>query len=217
MRTIEKKGNGPRTLLSYRSEKKSYNDYPVKEKNKLRDILVREQGGLCCYCCMKIGHGSKPATIEHWKSQANHSKDQLNYMNLMASCEGNVPERGKRRHKNALHCGASKGKHNIELCPISKLGEKIEDVLYYTDDGRICSVNKKYNKEIDDILNLNYSTLRKGRRGLVIEIEKWLEAEKPDRDAIQREIRKWNDTDAGLEAFSPVATWRLNEHLDEIS
>lgn len=217
MRTIKKRGSGPKKLRSYRSKMKSYSDYPTKEKNELRDILVKEQGGLCCYCCMKIGHKSKSATIEHWRSQANHPDDQLNYMNLMASCKGNISSRGSRRRKKDLHCGARKGEDDIELCPISTLGEQIEDVLNYADDGKIWSVNAQYDREINDILNLNYPTLMKSRKGVIIEIEDWLTMENPSRSAIKKEIRKWNDTVAGLQPFSPVATWRLKEHLSEIA
>ncbi len=101
-----KKGREPDSLLAHR--KKSHANYDnFKEKDDLRDSLMKEQGYICCYCMQRIAPNAEKMKIEHRQSQKRHPELQLDYQNLLASCKGNE---GKAKHLQ--HCDTSKGEDN---------------------------------------------------------------------------------------------------------
>jgi uncharacterized protein (TIGR02646 family) len=56
------------------------------EKSKLKNTLIKEQKGLCCYCGSMIAY--KLSHIEHLRPQHNNSDKDLAYDNLLVSCNG---------------------------------------------------------------------------------------------------------------------------------
>ena len=63
-----------------------YDNYAAKDD--LRNALVSEQRGLCCYCMGRIHNEPTTMKIEHWWCRAHHSGEQLNYRNLLGACRG---------------------------------------------------------------------------------------------------------------------------------
>ena len=51
----------------------NYDNYA--DKDVLRDALVTEQGGICCYCMGRIRNGPKTVKIEHWKSRSHYPNE----------------------------------------------------------------------------------------------------------------------------------------------
>ena len=105
MKYIEK-GKPPAELTSWFTKQPvenghrincSYKDIPSEVKEVIKERLVSEQGGLCCYTGMRIG--STSSHIEHFKPQALcEGHEDVDYDNLLAA----YPDDGyvKRRHKN---------------------------------------------------------------------------------------------------------------------
>jgi uncharacterized protein (TIGR02646 family) len=82
-------------------------------KKKLKAALLKEQGGICCYCLQDISEALL-TIIEHFlaKSNANATcENTYNYQNLLLSCDGNR--------------GANKG----EIYQVRKEDKSWEDVV----------------------------------------------------------------------------------------
>jgi len=156
MKHIEK-GEEPRSLLKYRkSGNADYNRLPKKEKEDLRQALLREQGYICCYCMQRIRENN--SKIEHWKPQTPpFAHLRLDYQNLFIACKGN--EGAKKKFQ---HCDTHKGKDEITINPADET-KNCEQFVKYRKNGKIYSDDPIVNKELDGILNLNTQTLKNNR------------------------------------------------------
>jgi uncharacterized protein (TIGR02646 family) len=104
-----------------------YGNLQNPEKKELHQSLLQEQGHICCYCQIRIELSN--SHIEHLKPQSSHPNDDLEYGNLLASCQGE--NEGSRKPE---HCGHKRGN---ELLSITPLDIDCEDAFLYTDDGQI--------------------------------------------------------------------------------
>ncbi|MFM6396449.1 retron system putative HNH endonuclease, partial [Planktothrix sp.] len=159
------KGPEPPCLLKYRqTANATYEDY--RPKDPLKKALLTEQGYICCYCMKRISEENME--IEHFTPQSVNPKLQLDYRNLLGSCQGN---RGKP--KQIEHCNARKG--DKEHCNARKRDEKTtlnpadpqrncENFIKYGSSGNIYSDDPTIDHELDNILNLNYQTLKINRK-----------------------------------------------------
>jgi uncharacterized protein (TIGR02646 family) len=94
MRSITKKRE-PASLTEHRAGVHcNYDNFGPKDE--LREALVADQRGLCCYCMTRISPTAAAMKIEHWRCQSRYQALQLSYQNLLAACLGG---HGKaRRH-----------------------------------------------------------------------------------------------------------------------
>lgn len=130
----------------------------LEAKNELREQLLTEQGYICGYCGSQIDE--KHSVIEHLKCRAKYPKLQLEYENMICSCNGGKDHRGLNP-QYPLYCDASKGSQDI---PVSPLDECCSSVFIYDDMGNIHN-NDSLNAEITiDILQLNNTKLKNRRR-----------------------------------------------------
>jgi uncharacterized protein (TIGR02646 family) len=166
------KGKEPRRLLEYsKLEHATYEGMPTEAKIELRSALIRDQGGLCCYCMCRIHedevkerkqleqHKESQVRIEHWKSQSEHADLQLSWPNLFAACHGNE---GKDRADQ--HCDVRKGKLQMTLNPTV---QKHIASLRYDTTGQLQSNDPILQKDLDEVLNLNHVSLRRNRKEAV--------------------------------------------------
>ena len=66
------KGPEPRTLsVSKQPGLEEFDAVPRDVKQAIRDALVDEQRGLCCYCMRRIDATAAGMKIEHFESRAN--------------------------------------------------------------------------------------------------------------------------------------------------
>lgn len=110
--------------------KPSYADIKhTAEKGILKEALIREQKGLCCYCCSLLSE--EDAHIEHFKPKGlpQYASLSLEYRNLHASCMG--------QKRDGRHCGHSKGNLFDETMIISPLDPACEGRFAFKTDGRI--------------------------------------------------------------------------------
>ena len=105
-------------------------------KDRLREVLVKEQHGLCVYCMSRIesvANSDDGAVIEHWYPLSKSKEKALQYGNLFASCYGGQksPVQGRRR---ICCCDAKKQDSIIQVNPCDPY--MMEHIMYYS-DGRI--------------------------------------------------------------------------------
>lgn len=151
----------------------NYEDAP---KEALRLSLLNEQGGLCAYCMSRLEYipGKTTSTrIEHLKSRAKSieegkEEETLAYSNMVLCCNGDIDGSGN------FHCDKSKDDQTISFNPFDQA--VIDTISYSSKDGTIKSSNNNYNREFNDILNLNHPRLEVNRlavlKALIDEIGK---------------------------------------------
>ena len=84
-------------------KKVNFNDLNKEKdlKNTVKNRLISEQFGLCCYCCKGIQYDN--SHIEHFRPQGTFTDKTVDYENIHVSCEGN-------KNKSNFHCGHKKDK-----------------------------------------------------------------------------------------------------------
>ncbi|MBL8170853.1 MAG: TIGR02646 family protein [Acidobacteria bacterium] len=208
MRNIVK-GAEPKSLEEHRcSTGATYDDY--NDKPSLRDSLVAEQRGLCCYCLSRISADPAKMKIEHWQSQANFPEYQLHYSNLLGACHGGVGKPPKLQH-----CDTRKGDQSLSLNPANN-DHDVERVLHYDNDGTIRSTDPDFDREINQVLNLNLPLLKNNRKAilsrLIGEISKggkWTNRQ------FEKKLVEWNgeaDKDL-LKEYCQVVVYWLRKRL----
>jgi uncharacterized protein (TIGR02646 family) len=159
MRTIEKNGE-PASLTAYRQQPNAnYDDYA--DKDALRQSLVDEQRGLCCYCQSRIRPDWNRMKIEHWQCQANYPARQLDYRNLLGACLG-----GHGRPEREQHCDTRKGNADLCFCPADPT-HPIEQRIKFLGNGEIASEDAAINTALNEVLNLNLDQLVSNRKAVL--------------------------------------------------
>ena len=120
-------------------------------KQEIKELLLKEQGFICCYCEEQIT--TENSHIEHLLPKGNPQFAHLksNYSNLLCSC--NYPK----------SCGHSKGNSIIKVSPLQ---ETCEDVFGYNDNGRIEGINQDAVDTIES-LHLDCERLNAARNGII--------------------------------------------------
>ena len=211
MRTIAK-GAEPRSLTTHRLTAYSNFDNYVDKKG-LRQALVNEQRALCCYCMGRISSRIESMKIEHWQSQACFPNKQLNYKNLLGVCLG-----GQGQTHSHQHCDTRKRNSNLKWNPANPLNQ-IEARVQYEADGSIKANDAEFNKQINDVLNLNLAMLKKNRIGSLNGILDWWRHEKArignpvPRESFVRQRKRLTTGNSPLQSFCQVAVWWLDQRL----
>lgn len=134
---------------------------------ELVESLLKEQGYICAYCMRRIPHRDKlykkdgikyvltdeAHRIEHVLSRDNHPDKKLDYNNMVVCCPGHIGDED--------HCDRLKGSNDISFSPLDSV---FISTLSYKTDGEIVSSEQKYNKEINEVLNLNTPLLKQNRK-----------------------------------------------------
>lgn len=211
MRAIRKK-HEPASLTYHRSSlNATYDNYP--DKDRLRQDLVSEQRGLCCYCLSRIRPSGAEMKIEHWHSQAEFSGEQLDYPNLLGACLGHE---GQARPNQ--HCDTFKGDLIFSRNP-ADAQHRVEDFIRYKHDGTIYSDDPALNDELNRVLNLNCALLKKNRGKTLDGLLGML----PKRGQLppatwKRLLQSWNgESDTGeLQEFCQIVVYWLRKRLRKI-
>jgi len=156
MRNIVK-GAEPKSLEEHRhAAVASYESY--EDKQGLRTSLVAEQRGLCCYCLSRIVADPYKMKVAHWQSQTSFPERQLHYSNLLGACLGSE---GKPPHLQ--HCDTRKGDQAFSMNPADP-NHDVERTVRYDKDGSIRSIDSAFDREINEVLNLNSPFLKSNRK-----------------------------------------------------
>lgn len=208
MRAITK-ASEPASLAQHRCNAHAdYDNYA--DKDALRQSLVAEQRGLCCYCLSRIRPATGGMKIEHWHCQDNYPAEQLDYANLLGACLGNSGQPLKHQH-----CDTLKGNKNLSRNPAFP-EHPVERFIHFEGDGTITSDAPAFNTELNAVLNLNASFLKNNRKAKLEAFKATLvKRDELPRPTLERWLRGWNgETHAGqLEPFCQVIVYWLRKRL----
>lgn len=207
MRTMVKRAE-PASLTQHRLTPHSdYDNYT--DKNGLRAALVTEQQGLCCYCMGRIQNEPDKMKIEHWHCQANYPDEQLVYRNLLGACPGGEGQPQKRQH-----CDTRKGDQDLLWNPADP-DHHVQTRLSYGADGAIKSDHPEFDRQLNEVLNLNLPRLKNSRKGVLDGILRWWQrARRPvPRSRLVHEIALRSNPYENLDPFNQVAIWWLEKKL----
>lgn len=204
-----KKDKPPQSLVSHiMTPHHTYDNY--SKKDDLRKYLLAEQGFLCCYCMRKIQSPTEDKMkIEHFKPQNNTNRD-LDYTNLLGACKGNE---GSPPHLQ--HCDTAKAKQEITISP---LNEKLMEQIKFTSRGEVFVEENIYNDEMNKVLNLNVSFLRREREAILEAIKQKINKRfgkgRPSKNFIKEELKLWESKNDGrIAGFCQVAIYYLKKEL----
>lgn len=203
----------PKLLVEHRAQAHcDYANVPADTKQLLRNALVAEQGGVCCYCMGRIRPDADSMKIEHWECQEDHPDKQLSYTNLLGACLGR-----ERQPERLQHCDTRKGKAPLKWNPADP-AHVIESRVNYPIDGTIRSDDDEFDRQLNNVLNLNIPVLKNARGGIMSTIAAWWKQEKSRRkgpvpkQVIEKKLSTWADTSA-LQPHSGVAILELRRRL----
>lgn len=157
MRYIEKHSTEPEGFSRWKKNnaKANWNDFSTSaEHRELREQLLAEQIGMCCYCEVMLTVDD--AHIEHLKPKSKYQQERFAYDNLLASCN--------RKES----CGHKKGTwYRPDM--VSPLAKGCEQRFTYTLDGRIIPSDKedKLASETIEQLGLNCAKLKDRRKSII--------------------------------------------------
>ncbi len=203
MRTIQKNGE-PASLTAHRQQ--PYADYDnYTDKDALRQSLLAEQRGLCCYCQSRIRPDVTSMKIEHWQCQTNYADRQLDYRNLLGACLG-----GHGHPAREQHCDTRKGSAELCFCPADPT-HPIEQRIKFLGNGEIASDDDVINAELKDILNLNLGQLVSNRKAVLDAFKQRLGRGNFN---AARELQKWDGSQPGdLPEYAQVMVFWLEKKI----
>jgi uncharacterized protein (TIGR02646 family) len=211
MRNINKKPE-PQSLTKHRCNTDSdYDNYA--KKGDLRENLVSEQHGICCYCMQRIRSDSESMKIEHWQSQSPNKfpKKQLDYGNLLGACLGGV---GKP--KRDQHCDTRKGDDDISFNPANP-SHDVESLFKFLGTGKIEANNPQIQSQIDNVLNLNHPRLVNSRREVINAFTQTLQNEKARNTDLFRHLANWDGINGTqLAPFCQVVVYYLRKKIKKM-
>lgn len=223
MKNIQK-GTEPKSLTQHRCNTNSnYENYA--EKDDIRESLVAEQGGICCYCMQRIRPNLESMKIEHWLCQDKYPKRHLDYDNLLGACLGGT---GKSRRDQ--HCDTRKGNDDILFNP-ANLGHDVENLFKFLGSGLIEANNPEVQSQINDViskdtpslnhyssLNLNHPNLVRNRKAVLDAFTQMLRNEKARDIDLNKYLVDWEGKNGGqLQEYCQVIIYYLRKKLKKKS
>jgi uncharacterized protein (TIGR02646 family) len=180
----------------------TYEDF--REMDELRQALVEEQRGLCCYCTRPIQPVHDRMNVEHWRSRARYPELALDYKNLLGACRGGV---GSPRHSQ--HCDTFKGAKRLSRNPAHR-DDRVEQRIFYTPDGTIRSTDPTLDDDLNTVLNLNTKQLRKDRQNVISALlSAWRLRQQPREQFTQARLAKLSTAEGVLPSYAPLRAWWL--------
>lgn len=208
-----KKGEEPNSLKEYKKQTNAcYENF--RDKDDIREALLRDQGYLCAYCMKRIDKSKMK--IEHYKSQSDYDYLDLDYRNMLGVCSGN--EENAHRKKENQTCDTHRGNDKIVVNPLE---QSSIDLIKYKDDGTIYSDDRIINKDLNETLNLNCDSvfLKSNRKSALDSLKKFISKKSPDktcsRELLIKIKRKYETSDAEgkREPFSGIMLYYLNKRI----
>jgi uncharacterized protein (TIGR02646 family) len=203
-----RKGKEPRAWVKHRCTPHANFDNDTNAKQKVRESLVKEQGGICCYCMQRIYPTGTEMKVEHWLCYDLHPTDRLSYANFLGACQG-----GEGQPLEQQHCDTRKGNSSLSRNP-SVPAHNVEGVISYLNDGSIQSSDPIFNEEINTVLNLNLPVLVNQRKGALEGFKAALNTRATwPRPVLTRKLSEWRGGSGELKPFCQVIVYYLEKRL----
>lgn len=126
-----------------------YQDLSHVERKAIKKSTLKEQNFLCAYCCKKID--MQKSHNEHVESQQLVPNRQLDFENIVASCNTN------------LRCGHA---HQSKFLPLTPLMPECETELKFYLSGKVIGHTERAKNSIA-ILGLDSRAIREERKQMV--------------------------------------------------
>ncbi len=188
------KQSSPTSLENYKKEIGAcFDELPKIVKDELRHSLFDEQGGICCYCGKRISD-NYTSVIEHLypRGLKQYVHLQLEYTNLLCSCDGGVSDRtGKSKAEKLKFPSYCDDKKNNRVLKVHPLCIDCEKKFGYDEEGHIYGLTPEAGETIE-ILGLDCATLVNLRKAA---IEPYVEQQQSDSEwnqIIERLKKKTN-------------------------
>ncbi|MCM1256543.1 MAG: TIGR02646 family protein [Roseburia sp.] len=176
----------------YKSDFSTDDEDGKMRRQQLREHLIEEQGHICCYCMKKIFQNN--SHIEHFWPKASFPQKDLEYNNMLASCNGDGTISLDE------HCGHKKEdwwKENM----VSPTEAEVENMFQYSVDGKIHSLPRKITtniaQEMISHMGLDSFHLERNRRNAIESSEVFDEEEYSNED-IRDFINFYSNKDNGM-------------------
>jgi hypothetical protein len=181
--------------------------------SELREILLKEQGYICCYCMSSINISSantiEKTKIEHYQARDGSRKVEVHYKNLYLACDGrkqcsdndekylNTYKSCRCKYKDGKsflqHCDTCKGNRKLDYIKLDKI---TQDKIKYTSSGIIYSDDENIDYELNHILNLNTDRLISNRKQAKSALWKQLPKQKTwSANLIKKILLKYKNSD----------------------
>ena len=218
MRQI-KKGKEPRLWQEHRStpgatyEPGKGSGPTAEAKQALREVLVKEQGHLCCYCMDRIHPTQEGMKVEHWAAQSRFPEQQMAYSNLLGACPG-----GEGARPADQHCDTAKGNQSLHTHPADP-GKDCSAQFGYASTGKIEGRTEEAEKDIKT-LNMNVNRLVEARKAVLLGLLEWFTLRKNrgrplSKSELLRKARSYDSEGEKLDAFCQVAFSWLTRHASQ--
>ena len=131
--------------------------------------LCQDQGGVCCYCGMKLQFpDTQHYSVEHVQPRSKFPELVGEYKNLLLSCHSSELERAqlketihsKKERKKTLHCDEFKDNKELHYSPLQA---DCASHFSYKLNGEVKGRDKEAEEDIET-LNLNCHSLKERRR-----------------------------------------------------
>ena len=164
------------------------------EKKAVHAALSEEQGWICCYCGTEVDE--ETSHIEHFRPRKYFPDVQLEYDNLLCSCQRDLQEKEPR------HCATAKGSWFEDGITISPLDHGCETRFEYSETEHISASDNDQGAE-ETILHLNLDDdklveLRKAAIGAAID-----SLETFQKEEIQEMIETYSQRSPVTNRFQP--------------
>lgn len=207
------KENEPESLTKYKKKKFASFD-GFKDKNDIREKLLKEQGCLCAYCMRRIDKNHMK--IEHWYPEDRLTDvERLDYQNMLGVCLGHIE--GTKGSDDT--CDTQKGNTIISVNPLNV--KTLITLQYNQSTGELCSRDSAIQNDINVTLNLNSERhlLKENRRQLLItmqlEMRKMQQTGNWNKKVLETLRAKYAKPDAEgkKKEYAGVAIWYLDKRL----
>lgn len=197
------KGREPRGALArWRSTPgATWDSLGAKDRDPLREALLRDQGRLCCYCQRRIRPDRRSMRIEHWAPRSGGA-GHLRWRNLLGACAGRseLGDGGKEQ----LHCDVRKADTPLYIHPVVGEGLDPRDHLRYLGNGKVVSDDDRATTDIGT-LNLNANVFVRGRRSVIDALRGQIHAAKSRRTFLRSRLDR-------IDRLAPGEEWP--EHVE---
>lgn len=174
MRFIRKVGDGGYHLKKANENSPTTNEQAEsrwesfrKHKPRLKDLLLKEQFGLCAYSEIRPDEHDLETHIEHIRPKSRFPTRTFDYHNMVVNALSNTDL--QNLPKKEYFAGHAKGRNYDEARFISPLMEECPRFFRYLSDGRIApniTLSEEEQRKAEytiDLLNLNSQFLRNRR------------------------------------------------------
>lgn len=206
------KGKEPNSLTEYKKQADAcYENF--RDKDDIRDALLRDQGYLCAYCMKRIDKSNMK--IEHYKPQSKYGDLDLDYRNMLGVCDGNSRVGDNKKEQT---CDTHKGNDEIVVNPLE---QSSIDLIKYKNDGTIYSDDEIINKDLNETLNLNCDAahLKENRKKALDSLKKFISKESHQKTCSKEKLIKIKrmyeafDSEGKRKPFSGIILYYLNKRI----